>query len=90
MPDSQLWVGKPEPQEEWFNCSGRPNMEAPGKQWEAGEGLSIQYKFYTKPVSNPMTMRRWRNSSTGLGKETTEKMKLESMDRLAAMGYTVE
>ena len=35
-------------------------------------------------------MRRWRKSSTGLGKETMEKMMLENMNRLAAMGYTVE
>ena len=85
-------------------------MVAPGTQWGAGEGCSILYKFYSKPVANPLTIlrrsamaegvkvatavqevtRRWRNSSTGLGKSTMEQVTREYRDRLAAMEYTLE
>ena len=108
--DSQLWVGRPEEQEPWFACQEGANMVSPGTQWRSGEGLSIMYKFYSKPVSNPLTilrrsamaegvkvatavqecMRRWRNSSTGLGRTSMEMITLDYMDRLTAMGYTEE
>ena len=56
--DSQLWMGVPAEPEKWFQCQGRQDMEASGDQWESGEGCNVMYKFYSKPVANPLTSLR--------------------------------
>ena len=55
--DSKLWYGKPEAKEKWFQMESTNTEEVPGQDWSETED-TILYSFYSKPMSNKLTMLR--------------------------------
>ena len=53
--DSQLRLGPPGEQTEWFQAEDRQDMET---KWGEGRGNSIMYQFYSKPIANLLTILR--------------------------------
>ena len=55
--DTQIWFGYPGEQGEWFSGGLAADMEPPGKQWNKRmDRKTIMYKFYSKPMTNPLTI----------------------------------
>ena len=53
--DTQLWYGPPETQTPWYD--GLPDDQRyPWTQWSGPNKPSIMYKFYRKPMVNPMSI----------------------------------
>ena len=108
--DTEVWYGRPDRQEKWFESKEKNGERVPGTQWENGRRRTVLYSFYAKPMANPLTMlrrsavpegtkvatvsqeilRRWRNTSLGVGRKKVEQVTKEYMDNLAAMGYPWE
>ena len=56
--DTQLWMGKPGRQTPWYQGETPKDQKVPGTCWGGGDNDTILYKFYSKPVTNPLCILR--------------------------------